>query len=74
MAGGLLLAGAAAGVPPLARADDAASAATGIEGLVPYSNPSQGYSLLRPADWEQVRRSVLAAAQLHSWSTLCPAG
>ncbi|PRW44979.1 psbP domain-containing chloroplastic [Chlorella sorokiniana] len=56
---GLLLAGGAA-CPPSGRAEEAGdgrAAPSSSEGLVTFSSPSQGYTLLRPASWEQVDKA-----------------
>lgn len=73
-AGGLLLAGAATGAPPAACADDAGSGtAVEGEGLVPYANPAQAYTLLRPAGWEQVCCAGLATPGLAAQHPVAPA-
>ncbi|KAL4448568.1 hypothetical protein ABPG75_005787 [Micractinium tetrahymenae] len=56
---GLLLAGTAV-LPPLpSRAEEAAKAAASSSSgeLVSFSNPAQGYTLMRPASWEQVGKA-----------------
>ena len=69
---GLLLAGGAA-CPPSGRAAEAAAessvAPSSSEELVPFSSPSQGYSLLRPTNWELVGGAV-GALLLAGWYML----
>lgn len=72
--GGLLLAGAAAAPSSLAEVEAAAATSTtgAADDLVTFANPSQGYTLLRPAAWEQVR-SLRACHASSSQPTLSSA-
>lgn len=72
---GLLLAGAAT-LPPLpSRAQETAGATPSSSSageLVAFSNPSQGYTLMRPASWEQVW--VACMLKKHHRAGTAPAG